>query len=48
MSKGVRFDYRERISPEQIADQWEKIDDLTNANCFETAMKYGANMFGLK
>jgi NAD(P)-dependent dehydrogenase (short-subunit alcohol dehydrogenase family) len=46
-SQGVRFDYREGISPEQIADQWEKINDMTNANCFETAMKYGANMFGI-
>jgi NAD(P)-dependent dehydrogenase (short-subunit alcohol dehydrogenase family) len=47
-SQGVRFDYREGVSPEQIADQWEKINDMTDPNYFETAPKYGAHMFGFK
>jgi NAD(P)-dependent dehydrogenase (short-subunit alcohol dehydrogenase family) len=47
-SQGVRFDYREGVSPEQIADRWGKINDMTDPNCFDTAMKYGAQMFGLK
>jgi hypothetical protein len=47
-SQGVRFDYREGVSPEQIADQWEKINDMTDPNYFETAPKYGTHMFGFK
>jgi hypothetical protein len=47
-SQGVRFDYREGVSPEQIADRWGKINDMTDPNCFETAPQYGAHMFGLK
>jgi NAD(P)-dependent dehydrogenase (short-subunit alcohol dehydrogenase family) len=47
-SQGVRFDYRKGVTPEQLADQWEKINDMTNPNCFETAMKCGRHMFGVK
>lgn len=46
-ARGVRLPHEVPASPEQIAEQWESIDGLSDPRRFDSALSNGANMFGL-
>lgn len=45
-SRGVRLGYDQPITPEQISDRWQEINDMSNAETFANALTHGARMFG--
>lgn len=46
-SRGVRFDCGQPITPEEIAGQWQAINNMSNPLLFENAMSSGAYAYGL-
>ncbi|API59681.1 hypothetical protein BSL82_10420 [Tardibacter chloracetimidivorans] len=44
-ARGIRFDHRRPVTPEQVADAWPQINDLSNVETFSDAIAHGTRIF---